>query len=186
MRNLIRGLAISTFLLYVSVPAWADLLPPGDHGQARTTMNILRDPRAREAQLEIPRSLLQRLQAEGVTDNPQNPTGPGRFLTLTGTQTAVAGVLMSLALVLGGLWFVRSRKSMGPGGRTAVAVAMLVLAGAAGSIVQANIGAPPAVTRSLTSAILVPEARSWGVQGNVKVILVDNVNAVTLILPEKK
>jgi hypothetical protein len=47
-------------------------------------------------------------------------------------------------------------------------------------------GPPPAVSRSLTSAILNPQIGRWSVQGEVKVSIgPDTTNSIQLILPEQ-
>jgi len=194
MKNWISRIAMVAFLLASAAPAFGDLLPdPPNRNRtepkasaAKVPMVITREYKGSGATLEIPRSLWQRLQAEGAGDNQQYGADAGRGLTLSGAQTVVAGLFLSLALVFGGVWFVRSRKRLDPLARTAFLIGAVALFAVAGGIVYGNAGPPPAVTRSLTTSILVPEARNWGAQGQVTLMVVDDDHPITLTLPDKK
>lgn len=144
------------FLVIASSVALADLAPPPGKSASRvkkpltTTLSIKLDRNATEAKLVIPRSQLNQLRAElDELDNDGNVTAavaaePASFARL---QTIVSGVLLSLTLVFGGLWFVRS-------GRSPKALTILTVAGvvSTATFVYANVGPPPEA-RSITGKI---------------------------------
>jgi hypothetical protein len=114
-----------------------------------SSMTIRLDREAKEARLLIPRSQLKQLRAEleQMDDDGDNTAavtdGFGR------TQTIVSGMFLSLALVFGGMWFVRSGKSATRTGRSLFILAVLAGLGSAATFVYANAG-PPSEARSIT------------------------------------
>jgi hypothetical protein len=114
-----------------------------------TSMTIRLDRDAKEARLLIPRSQLKKLRAEldQMDDDSDNTAavtnGIGR------TQTIVSGLFLSLALVFGGMWFVRSGKAATKTGKSLVVLAILAGLGSAATFVYANAG-PPSEARSIT------------------------------------
>lgn len=192
MRKWVNLISITMLLLAAATAALADVPDPSKHNVERSAsdskvpMVIARDYKARDARLVIPRSIWQKLQAEAGADGQQSSASVGRSLNLTGVQTAIAGLFLSLALVFGGLWFVRTRKRLDGVARTAIGIGALALLAATGSLVYANAGPPPAASRSLTTAALAPEVRNWGVSGQVTVTISDQDNRIILYLPDKR
>jgi hypothetical protein len=148
-------LSLSVLIIALSANAFADIARP-NKTPARTakpkgidtSLTIRLDRDAKEAKLIIPRAELKHLRAElEQLDNGDDNTAavsevPGRL------QTIVSGMFLSLALVLGGIWFA-SGKSRIPGGKTFGALALLAFAGSAATYVFANAG-PPSEARSIT------------------------------------
>ncbi len=89
---------------------------------------------AREAQLWLPPSMLASIDRGGAT---AGTTASG----LPPVQTIVAGLALSLSLVLGGLWLVRTRHKIGTRAATSAAVVLATLAGTA-AFALANLGPP--------------------------------------------
>jgi hypothetical protein len=149
-------LCLSLVTLALCVNAFADIARP-DKTPARTpkpkgvdtSMTIRLDRDATEARLLIPRSQIKQLRAEleQMDDDGDNTTAgtavPGK------TQTIVSGMFLSLAIVFGGIWFVRSGKVRTPGGKIAGSLALLAAVGSAATLVYANAG-PPSEARSIT------------------------------------
>lgn len=107
----------------------------------RLDIRIRRD--AKEAKLILSKVQLNQLRAEldAIDGGESNTAAAG----ITGIQTIAGGLLLSLAMVFAGVWFVRSGRMTKP-----VAAAMLVLAGGAlATMVYANAGPPPEA-RSIT------------------------------------
>lgn len=198
MKRLLKPVSVAALVVAAALPVLANIAPaqPGESGAVKSRksvparMQLRPDPEAKEAKLIIPRAVLRQLRADLDDNNGSNAaaaTAPRGF-NLTPTQTALAGVCLSLSLVFGGVWLLNSR---GPGRKTARAVASLAvvaLAGAAaGAAVYANAG-PPAYARTLTSRILVPETTYYGgPYGPVKVEITDeNGDYIELRLPKWK
>jgi hypothetical protein len=150
-------------------------------------MHIRPDAEAKEAKLLIPREVLQQLRAELDGEDSQSVAAAAGGFNASPTQTAVAGLFLSLSLVLGGVWLVNSRAAGRRASRVASALLFAALGGAAGAtVVYANAGPPP-VARSLTSKILIPDLSYWGASGVVKVEVIDDNNElIMLVLPKSK
>lgn len=185
MRNLSRLAALAAFLLAATLGVSADIPNPKLYPQpqapkgAEARMRIVADGGAAEVQLVIPRALLQELGTEAGEGNAAPAAGlfggsPGE------ARTVVAGVFLSLAFVLGGVWLVRSRRGVRP--RAALGALALAVLTAAGGAVYAN--APPPRTRALNWNILVAEAKRNGAAGPVRVTVAEEGYEVVLILPK--
>lgn len=150
---------------------------------AEVRLRIEQDYSTNEARLIIPREVLNQLRAEGEGGAQASPSagllgeGPGE------TQTVVAGLFLSLAFVLGGVWLVRARRAGGATARAALGVAgLMVLCGAGAAAVYANAPAvPPA--RRLDSNILVNDAKRRGAAGRVRVEVIEGSGQIMLLLP---
>src|SRR5580765_3047069 len=128
-----RILWLTTFVLLVSTAAFADIAQPKPEKtptqkrSIETGMSIRLDPDAKEARLIIPRSQIKQLRAElekldDESDNTAAVTTPG---DLSRTQTIMSGTFLSLALVFGGIWFVRSGKAGTKTGKGLVILAVV-------------------------------------------------------------
>jgi opacity protein-like surface antigen len=186
MKRRVNYLALAALLLATAASAFADVRVPDKEknrppkAQPFTALMMI-DPNTKstEARLLIPREVLQQMRA-GL-DGEDSRAAALAFFNTSGAQTVMAGLFLSLALAFGGVWLVRSRgqKRLGP---AALCVAALALCGAAATAAYANAG-PPSVARSLTSKILIPDAKWYGVYGQVKVEVVDDDNQIKLVLP---
>lgn len=197
MKSWLKPFAVVALVAAASSPVFANIAPaqPGVGGADKprksvpARMQLRPDAEAKEAKLIIPRAVLQQLRAEidGGESNAAGAASAGGF-SLTPTQTAFAGLCLSLSLVFGGVWFVNSRAAGRRTARVAASLAVLALAGAAaGAVAYANAG-PPAYARTLTSKILLPETTYYGgPHGNVKVEITDErSDYIELRLPEWK
>lgn len=199
MKRLLKPLSVAALVVAAALPVLANIAPaqPGESRAVKSRksvparMQLRPDAEAKEAKLIIPRAVLQQLRADvdgGGGDSNAAAAAAPRGFNLTPTQTALAGVCLSLSLVFGGVWLLNSRA---PGRKTARAVASLAvvaLAGAAaGAAVYANAG-PPAYARRLTSRILLPETTYYGgPYGAVKVEITDeHGDYIELRLPKWK
>ncbi|HEX6624561.1 MAG TPA: hypothetical protein VF064_12680 [Pyrinomonadaceae bacterium] len=184
MRSCRKLFAVVALVAAASAPALANIAPAqsGTSGQSKPSksiaarMQLRPDAKAKEAKLLIPRAVFEQMRAEieGRGDSQAAGVATANRFDLTGTQTAFAGLCLSLSLVFGGMWFVNSRAAGRKTARAAAALAVVAFVGAAaGAVAYANAG-PPAFARSLNSKILVPEAASYGgPYGEVKVEIVD-------------
>lgn len=185
MRSCRKLFAVVALVAAASAPAHANIAPaqPGTSGQSKPSksvaarMQLRPDAKAKEAKLIIPRAVFEQMRAEIEGRGDSQAAGvaaPANRFDLTATQTAFAGLCLSLSLVFGGMWFVNSRAAGRKTARAAAALAVVAFVGAAaGAVAYANAG-PPAFARSLNSKILVPEATSYGgPYGDVKVEIVD-------------
>ncbi len=189
MKSWINVCALAALLLATTCAALANAPDPSiaRRGAKLTTqMRIEPDRQASEAKLLIPRAVWQQMRAglDG-TDTQSAVAATARFHHLSGAQTAIAGIFLSLAFACGGLWLVRSRKQADNWTRAALGVAVLALCSATARIAYANAGPPP-VARSLTSKILIDQAQWYGVYGEVKVEVVEAGEQIVLVLPAKE
>lgn len=182
-------------LVVGSVAAYADIAPPKPVKTPKpkpgvtTTMFIKLDRNATEAVLRIPKSHIKQLRAEleqmdSDEDNTAAVAAPsdGAFGR---TQTIVSGLFLSLAIVFGGMWFVRSGKSSQAKGKALVALTVVT---AAASFVYANVGPPPEA-RSITSALFTQGVHMYKqASGKIKIetMTESNRNVVELIVPDPK
>lgn len=190
MKSWRNPIALVALLLATALPAFANIAPPKlpkkSNGVA-ARMRVGPDSKVTEAKLIIPREVFQQLRAEldgGGGSQAAAAAVTDRF-NLTPTQTAFAGLCLSLSFVTVGVWLVNSRGTGKRAPRVAAALAFLALGGAAATAVYANAGPPP-VARSLTSKILIPEATYYGAYGEVKVEIVDDGSQIQLLLPTPK
>ena len=146
-----------------------------------TSLMIRIDSEAKEAKLIIPRSQLKQLRAEleqidgGVSD----ATAVAQF---TSTQTLVSGVLLSLAFVFGGLWFVRfSPKNS----KAIVAAAIVLTSGSIATLVYGNAGPPP-MAREISGRMFTRDVHMYKQgSGKIKLEVSDDVRYPELIVPDK-
>ena len=173
-----RFFCLTTLVLLASVAAFADIARPDPTKTPKpakgvnTTMSIRLDRNATEVKLIIPKSQIKQLRAEleqlddDESDNTAAVTQPSSF---SRTQTIVSGAFLSLALVFGGMWFVRSGKAASKEGKALIALAVLTGIGSAATFVYADI-APPQLENDITSKIFNQnamwrgEATSWNVR----------------------
>jgi hypothetical protein len=191
MHMWIRPLAITALLLIASISSLADIANPNSNRRrapvrpdAPTSMRIQPDEKAKGAKLLIPRGVLNGLRASLDEGDPQS-SGSAGVAGITGGQTIMVGIFLSLSLAFAGIWLMKSRAQSDRLTRAAVVIAILGLGTATTSVVLGNAGPPP-VARSLTSKILTPELEWWGAYGQVTVEIVQDGDQITLVLPRQK
>ena len=150
-----------------------------------TSLEIVPDPKATEATLQIPESDVKIIRAalDAAAGNP--PVAAA--ITHSATRTIIAGLLMFLSVSIAGILFARSSSF----GRTqkALAAVMLVVAviGAAAIITRGNAGPPGSYRwRNLPQALAEGRATAGGVDVE---IVPDDPQAggrIRLILPVQK
>jgi hypothetical protein len=140
MKKLIGVLTVLSVLAAARTSARAnEAAPPPDKPSppAAVPLVIVLDDSAKQPRLEIPRKVLSSLKASA-----DGQEGDGRRVeALPVLHTIVAGVALSLAFTLGGLWLVRSRRRF-TGTGAALLLAALTLT-VAGGVLWANVPAPP-------------------------------------------
>jgi len=181
-------------ILLTSVVAFSDIAPertPKPTPTPKTTpvsvlMSIKMDSNAKVATLSIPREQLKQLRAEiDQIDNENDNTAAATGI-FSRTQTIVSGAFLSLAVVFGGMWFVRSGKSATKTGKTLVILAMIGFVGSAATFVYANAGPPPEL-RSISSTLFDKKAFGYWTSAMGKVNLtVSDAQVIELNVPAPK
>jgi hypothetical protein len=179
-------------LLSTTAVAFADIPSPDNRNRnslksdLKIQMQIDTDDKSKEARLIIPRAIWQQMRAQLDGNDAQTAAATTRFFNMSGAQTIMSGIFLSLAFAFGGLWLARSRKGeeSAPSRAVALTVTMLLMGGITAGVAYANAGPPP-VARSLTSKILIPELQWWGAYGEVKLQIVEEGNEIRLVLPKR-
>lgn len=191
-RSWIPRLALLALMLASTATlAFADIPNPNNRGASKsdlkTHLQIQTDDKVKEAKLVIPRSLLQQMQAQLDGGNPQTASAAARFFNMSGAQTVLSGIFLSLAFVMGGLWLVRARRRAEriPARAVALTLSLVLVGGITAGVAYANAGPPP-VARSLTSKILIPELQWWGAGGEVTVEVVEEGDYIKLVMPRRE
>ena len=147
-----------------------------------TSLTINIDAKAKEARLIIPRSQLKQLRAELESLDGEDGTNPHVAATVGRVQTIVSGALLSLALIFGGLWFVRS--GWKKNSKAVVATAVLLTGGSIATIVYGNAGPPPEA-RSITGKMFTQSVHMYkGGWGAIKLEVSDTARNPELIVPD--
>jgi hypothetical protein len=185
-----RAALAALVLMSISSLTFADIPNPNtlngkkpQNSELTMQMQIATDEKAKEARLIIPRGVWQQMKAE-LDGTDSQTAGVTRFLDMSGAQTIMSGIFLSLAFAFGGVWLVRSRGNPKPRA-AALGVAVLLAGITATGVAYANAGPPP-VARSLTSRILIPELQWWGAYGKVKVEVSEEGREIRLVLPRRK
>jgi hypothetical protein len=183
--------ALSLLMLLSTITlAVADIPNPNSRNQSKSDlkiqMQIDTDEKVKEAKLIIPRAIWQQMRAQLDGNDSQTAAATTRFFNMSGAQTIMSGIFLSLAFAFGGVWLVRSRKGAERTARAvALTVSLFLIGGIAAGVAYANAGPPP-VARSLTSKILIPELQWWGAYGEVKLEVVEEGNEIRLVLPRRE
>lgn len=151
-----------------------------------TRMDIRLDRDATQARLIIPKSQLKQLRAEleqmdDDSDNTAEVTTPG----VSRTQTIVSGVFLSLALVFGGMWFVRSGKAATKAGKSLVVLAVVAGLASAATYIYANVGPPPEA-RTITGKMFSQAVHLYKFGGGEIRLETGNDDTVKFIVPDPK
>lgn len=163
-----------------SIAAFADIAPPIKPRPTATPtpeatdaeMFITLSNEVTEPTLHIKKSALIKFAAEfgGAEVTPSAGIGA--------TQNIVGGAFLSLAMVFGGIWFVRGKKSSSK----PIAAAMIIFTfGFAGTIIYANIAPPRTmpINRNIFSNSLQGYASA---SGKIKVKIIDNESGEDFML----
>lgn len=139
-------LGLLVFTLLLASFAFSDISAPKTtpetekDGSIETEMGIWVDYSVKEPTLVIPREQLQRLLEETSNSSAANISSQNG---ISRTQTIVAGVFLSLAMLAGGIVITRSKKVNSKTAKTIVAGMVLIGAGTTATIIFANVGPPP-------------------------------------------
>ena len=190
-------LAISCFVLIVLSTAFvvhADIPKPKPSQKSGNTtifssLEIVPDPKANNAKLQIHQSDLKALRA--ALDGQSTNTTLATSISHIGPRTIVAGVLLFLSLSFGGVWLARTSRSGATLNRGQKTVAVLLVTaatlGAAAIITRGNAGPPPAYRwKNLPTALAAGESTAGPVMIEV---IPDDPNTGTgmvLTIPLKK
>ena len=142
----------------------------------RLDIRLRRD--AKEAKLILSRAQLNQLRAElDAIDGGASDTASAG---ITGIQTIAGGMFLSLAMVFGGVWFVRSGRMSKP-----VATGLILFAGGAlATMVYANAGPPPEA-RSITGKMFAPGMHYYKFGGGaIKLEVSADEDNPVLIVPD--
>jgi hypothetical protein len=170
----------------MSQPAPTPSIKPGKI-VLHSSLEVIPDPVAYEARLQISQSTLNELRAA-------NGGGGNAALAVTtgqsGTRTIIAGSLMFLALSIAGVLFARSARA-GTFGRTQKAIAavllIVVVLGAAAIITRGNAGPPGSFRwRNLPQALKEGQSTAGGV--DIEIVPDDQMPSTKfrLLVPLKK
>jgi hypothetical protein len=186
-------IVIAALGLLSSVAAFADIAKPEKPKAEKpktsyeTTLDIRLREDAKEAKLIIPRSQIKQLRAQlEALDNGLENTAALTSSGFSGTQTVMSGLFLSLAIVLGGVWFMRSGKASPTANKGVIAAALLSCIASA-TLVFANAGPPPEA-RTITGKMFSQAMHIYGFGwGKIKVETTDDDNdRITLIVPNPK
>ena len=188
-----RILCLSLVIMLGAIAAFSDIarppVVPEKPVKAKgtdATMQIRLLSNASVATLSIPKAQLKSLRAQLEELDTNDDAVAATTTSFSRTQTIVSGSLLSLALVFGGVWFVRSGKAATKGGKTAAALIVTLGIASAATIVFANAGPPP-VTKPISSQIFDKKGFDrWGyAEGKIKVVLQnDSPNTYFLEVPD--
>jgi hypothetical protein len=163
-------------------------VPINENKELDSSLKITLDKDTNESKLIIPRSLVNDLRA--ALDNAE--TGSETMASTNSTnlesgsvKTIFAGIFMSLAIILAGVYLLRRNQLSA---KTVSAVAFLLFSFAATSVALANIG-PPQEARSITSLLFdrkVFKPYNFA-SGKIKVqISKDDSKQIILLVPIKE
>jgi hypothetical protein len=187
-----RVFCLTLMVLTLSAVGLADIARPSKTPKPKTgksietMMSIRLVSDATEATLRIPKSQIKQLRAalEDLDQNDDTAEVAAPTVGISRTQTIVSGMFLSLALVFGGIWFVRSGKVSSRSGKTLVIVAVLAGLGSAATYVYANAG-PPQEARAITGKMFAPAVHIYNYgSGKIKLEAKDDSNGVELIVPD--
>lgn len=184
-----RVIFLTALVLLISTAGFADIAKPGKTPKPKpsieTTLTIRLESDAKEAKLIIPKSQIQQLRAQlDQLDGDSDNTAVVAISSISRTQTIVSGLFLSLAIVFGGMWFVRSGKAATRSGKALVILTVLAGMASAATFVYANAGPPPearSITGKMFSQAVHYYKTGWG---QVKLETSDTGDRITLIVPD--
>ena len=184
-----KALLFAFVLVFSATVAHADIAKPKPPERAakyglHTSMEIATDPKAYEAKLQISESSLKELRA-ALDGAPGNGAIAGG-IAVSAPRTIVAGLLMFLAISIGGILLARS-SAFGRTQKTVGAVVLVAaLIGVAAIITRGNAGPPGSYRwRNLPQAL----AEGKPTFGGVDIEIVPDADSgakIRLVMPLKK
>jgi hypothetical protein len=191
-----RIIALTLVMMLGSIVAFSDIARPNEKPNrtpkvsfnATADMSITLDANANRPVLRIPATTLKQIRAEieqeSDLDNNAAATTADRGLTLSRTQTIMSGAFLSLALVFGGFWFIRSGKAASKGVRNLVILGTVSAVALTATFVYANIGPPPVT--GITNKIFNKNAMLGGAYAHENRIRIERTDGDTieLIVPD--
>ena len=186
---MIKSLLLFCVLLTAVSAVHADVPKPKTPDKAakqilRTGLEIVPDAKVYEAKLQISQSQLQSFRAalEGAPGNPPVVGG----IAVSAPRTIIAGLLMFLAISIGGILLARSASFGRTRKATAAIIIVVVVLGAAAIITRGNAGPPGSYRwRNLPQALAKGEPTTGGV--DIEVVPDDQLQGrMRLIIPLKK
>jgi hypothetical protein len=189
-----RVLSLFAAVMLFSIVGSANLPNPNNSKNTskksiQTTMMIHLKSDATEAKLIIPRSQIQQLRAqlEELDNSSENTAAVVSSGGITRTQTIVSGLFLSMAIVFGGIWFVRSGKNASKTVKIAAIAVLLLGTGSVATLVLANAGPPPEA-RSITGKMFAQGVHIYGFgSGQIKLEAAKgDQDYIDLIVPDPK
>lgn len=189
-----KALGILLALLIGSVTVFADIAPvktpdPKPTPKAKpvsSLMYIKMDSGTKVATLSIPRDQLKSLRAQIDQLDDESDDATAAIAGFSRTQTIVSGAFLSLSLVFGGLWFVRSGKALSVTGKVLGVLVMVGIFGSAATYVYANVGPPPGL-RTISSKLFDKKAFGYWTSASGKVdVVVSDAQVIELKVPAPK
>ena len=190
-------LAISCFVLIVLSTAFvvhADIPKPKPSQKSENTtifssLEIVPDPKANNAKLQIHQSDLKALRA--ALDGQSTNTTLATSISHSGPRTIVAGVLLFLSLSFGGVWLARTSRSGATLNRGQKTVAVLLVTaatlGAAAIITRGNAGPPGYYRwRNLPQALSDGHSTVGGLDIEIVADNPNSYNGMKLLIPLRK
>jgi hypothetical protein len=178
MKGFLTVAAVAAVLSLAAVAAYADLARPKDGGADRRTRHentlklVIESGDNPEPQLWLPPEV--RVENAGVVDSAMPPA-----------RTVAAGVALSLSLAFGGLWLVRSSRTLGVRATAGAATVLCVLAGTA-VFALAN-AAPPRNYRTVDAGTLgLASPDGTPLTGEIRYYYGSDSGVVRLVLPKRR
>ena len=190
---MLKRTILATSILVLATAAHADIPRPDrtpkntkKAAAMDTYLSIQLDRDAGEARLVIPRSQLKALRAEldALDEGTGDPTAALSTDSFSRLQVIISGVLLSLAIAFGGIWFTRQGKVSSKASRSAAAAMVIFAGGALATIVYGNAGPPPAA-REITGKMFAPAMHVYKFGGGkIKLEISDEAKTPKLIVPD--
>lgn len=191
-----RIIALTLVMMLGSIVAFSDIARPEPKPSrtpkvmfnATADMSITLDPNSNKPVLKIPNSAIKYLRAEldkmETGDDTTAAVATYSGTSLSRTQTIVSGAFLSLALVFGGFWFIRSGKAATKGVRNLVILGVVSAVALTATFVYANIGPPP--VSGITNKIFNKSAMLGGGYAHERNIRIERTDGDTieLIVPD--
>jgi hypothetical protein len=194
MKKTINICAVCVLLLTLCSLAFADIAPirtpkptptPKQVKSIDTNLTIRLVKDVKQARLVIPKSQIRELRAQlEQLDNDSSDETASVSNNFGHIQTIVSGLFLSFALVFGGVWLARSRKTEVKASKVLVIGSVMFLCGALATISFANMG-PPLEARSITSKLFNPSVFTFKfATGKIKIETTDKTDGIELIVPD--
>jgi len=173
MKSLLSMCSITLLMLVTVSAANADIAKPKSspvttptRPALNTSLEIVPDPKAYDARLQIQESDLRELRA--ALDGTQGNTTIAAAITRSSTRTIIAGLLLFLSLSSAGVWLARSGRvlQLSRGRKIAAGIVMVaVTVGVAAIVSRGNAGPPSSFYwRNLPKALSQGRATTGGVR----------------------